>query len=76
MEKATKLKAHKNLESEPIKGNDPQPCSFISRDDSSLLHTTKSLGVVLGDNKQDIFNLLNLLRDLEKMEWLRVRVNF
>jgi hypothetical protein len=65
VEKATKLKAHKNLESMPDKGNEPQPCSFISRDDSSLLHTTKSLGVVLGDNKQDIFNSLKSLRDIE-----------
>jgi hypothetical protein len=65
VEKATKLKARKNLEFVPDKGNEPQPCSFISRDDSSLLHTTKSLGVVLGDNKQDIFNSLKSLRDIE-----------
>jgi hypothetical protein len=65
VDKATKLKAKKNLDSAPEKGKEPQPCSFISRDDSSLLNSAKSLGVVLGDNEQDILNSLKALRDIE-----------
>jgi hypothetical protein len=65
VDKATKLKAKKNLDSAPGKGKEPQPCSFISRDDSSLLNSAKSLGVVLGDNEQDILNCLKALRDIE-----------
>jgi hypothetical protein len=65
VDKATKLKAKKNLDSAPGKGKEPQHCSFISRDDSSLLNSAKSLGVVLGDNEQDILNSLNFLRDIE-----------
>jgi len=65
VERASNLKARKNLDTEPDKGKQPQPCSFISRDDSSLLNISKSLGVVLGDNDQDILNSLKSLRDVE-----------
>jgi len=64
-EKAAKLKAKKNLESATDKGKTQQPHSFISRDDSSLLSSTKSLGVVLGSNDHDIFNSLKSLKDIE-----------
>jgi hypothetical protein len=49
----------------PDKGKEPQPCSFISRDDSFLLYTTKYLGVILGDNEQAISASLKSLRDVE-----------
>ena len=66
MEKATKLKARKNLESKSDKGNNTQPCSFLSRDVSSLLRSTNSLGIILGDNEQDdVINSLNSLREVE-----------
>jgi hypothetical protein len=58
LEKATKLKARKNLDYAPDKGNELQSCSFISRNDSSLLDTAKSLGVVLGDNEQAVLDSL------------------
>jgi len=64
-EKVAKLKAKKNLESATEKGKTQQPHSFISRDDSSLLSSTKSLGVVLGSNDHDIFNSLKCLKDIE-----------
>jgi len=64
-EKEAKLKAKKNLESSTDKGKTQQPHSFISRDDSSLLSSTKSLGVVLGSNDHDIFNSLKSLKDIE-----------
>jgi hypothetical protein len=65
LEKATKLKARKNLDSAPDKGKEPQPCSFISCDDSFLLDTAKYLEVVLGDNEQAILDSLKSLRDVE-----------
>ena len=64
-EKATKLKAKKNLESALDKGKMQQPPSFISQDDSSLVNSTSSLGVVLGSNDHDIFNSLKCLKDIE-----------
>jgi len=64
-EKAAKLKAKKNLESALDKGKMQQPPSFISRDDSSLVNSTSSLGVVLGSNDHDIFNSLKCLKDIE-----------
>ena len=66
VDKATKLKAKRNMDTTPDKGKEPQPCSFISRDDSSLLNSATSIGVVLGDNEYEILNSLNSLRDLEK----------
>jgi len=64
-EKAAKLKAKKNLEFALDKGKMQQPPSFISRDDSSLVNSTSSLGVVLGSNDHDIFNSLKCLKDIE-----------
>jgi hypothetical protein len=49
-------KPNKNLSNSP---------SFISRDDSSLLNATQSIGVVLGNNEQDVFNSLKILKDQE-----------
>ena len=65
LEKATKLKARNNLDSAADKGKKPQPCSFISRDDSSLLDSTKSLGIVLGANEQAISDSIKFLREVE-----------
>jgi len=64
-EKAAKLKARKNLESALDKGKLQQPTSFTSRDVSSLLTSSKSIGVVLGNNEHDIFNSLKCLKDIE-----------
>jgi hypothetical protein len=65
LEKASKLKARKNLDTSSDKGKETQPISFISRDDSTLLAATKSLGGVLGVNEQAVSNSLQSLRDLE-----------
>jgi hypothetical protein len=64
-EKAARLKAKKNLESTLDKGKFQQPISFITRDDSSLINATKSLGVVLGNNDHNVFNALKSLKDQE-----------
>jgi hypothetical protein len=64
-EKAAKLKARKNLETQLEKGNLQHSLSFISRDDSSILNSSLSLGVVLGNNDQDVFNSLKRLKDIE-----------
>jgi hypothetical protein len=65
LEKATKLKARKNLDSASSKGKGTIPSSFHLLDDSILLARTKSLGIVLGDNEQDLSLSLSSLRDLE-----------
>lgn len=65
LKKAAKLKARQNLEIASVKGNDPQSSSFIFRDDTYLLNSTKSLGVLLGDNDHDIYNSLKSLREME-----------
>jgi hypothetical protein len=65
LEKTTKLKARKNLDSSSSKGNKPQTSSFNTFDDPTLLATASSLGLVLGSNEQEVSNFLNSLRDLE-----------
>jgi hypothetical protein len=65
LEKATKLKVHKNLDPSPGKGKGTQTNSFHTLDDSILLATTNSLGVILGDNEQAVSHSLKSLRDLE-----------
>jgi hypothetical protein len=67
MEKATKLKARKNLDSSSGKGNKSQTSSFNTLDDSALLAATSSLGVVLGANEQEVSLSLNSLRDLAEI---------
>jgi hypothetical protein len=67
LEKATKLKASKNLDSAPGKGKGTIPSSFHTLDDSILLARTKSLGIILGDNEQAMSLSLNSLRDLEAL---------
>jgi hypothetical protein len=64
LEKATKLKARKNLDSSSSKGNKPQTSSFNTFDDPTLLAAASSLGLVLGSNEQEVSNSLNSLRDL------------
>jgi hypothetical protein len=63
-EKATKLKAKKNLESVIDKGKTQQP-PFITRGDSSLLDSTKSIGVVLSSTEHDVLKSIKCLKDLE-----------
>jgi hypothetical protein len=65
LEKATKLKAHKNLDSSSSRGNKLQTSSFNTFDDPTLLAAASSLGLVLGSNEQEVSNFLNSLRDLE-----------
>ena len=64
-EKAARLKAQQNLETQTKKGNLQQPLSFNSRDDSSILNAAMSLGVVLGNNEQSVLNSLKRLKDIE-----------
>ena len=71
-EKAAKLKAKKNLDSSIGKGNTQQTLSFVSRDDSSILCSSSSLGVVLGSNDQDVLSSLKRLKDLEHKRMLEV----
>jgi hypothetical protein len=65
LEKATKLKARKNLESSSIKGKETRPLSFDVIDDSILLASTSALGISLGSNEQDVSLSLKSLKDLE-----------
>ena len=65
IEKATKLKAKKNLDMVIDKGKTQQPPSFVSHDNTSFINSSKSLGVVLGCNDYEILNSINLLKDVE-----------
>jgi hypothetical protein len=73
LEKATKLKARKNLESSSIKGKETRPLSFDAIDDSILLASTSALGISLGSNEQEVSLSLKSLKDLES---LRLSENF
>ena len=64
LEKATKLKARRNMNSSSIKGKE-QPLSFDVFDDSSLLAYTSTLGISLGANEQEVTLSLQHLRDIE-----------
>ena len=64
LEKATKLKARRNMDSSSIKGKE-QPLSFDVFDDSSLLAYTSTLGISLGANEQEVTLSLQHLRDIE-----------
>ena len=65
LEKATKLKARKNLDDASLKGKETLPRSFDSLDDSTLLATTSLLGVSFGNCDQEITFSLKSLKDLE-----------
>jgi len=65
LEKASKLKARKNLDTPLDKGKEPKTFSFNALDDSSFLATTNSLGVRLGNNEQEIALSIKLFKDLE-----------
>ena len=62
VQKAAKLKARQNLEFASDKGKNVQLSSFIFQDDTYLLNSTKSLGILLGNNDLEINNSLELLR--------------
>jgi len=64
LEKATKLKARRNMDSSSIKGKE-LPLSFDVFDDSSLLASTSTLGISLGANEQEATLSMQLLRDIE-----------
>jgi hypothetical protein len=66
LEKAAKLKARQNLEHTSGKGKDPQNISFVFRDDTFLFNSSKSLGILLGDNEFDMHNSLENLRQIER----------
>jgi hypothetical protein len=65
MEKATKLKARKNLDSTAAKGNKPLPSSFHNLDDSVILATTDSLGINLGDDVSSVLDSVHSLKQIE-----------
>jgi hypothetical protein len=65
LEKATKLKARKNLDASSVKGNETLPHSFDILNDSMLLPTTSLLGISLGSNEQEVSLSLKSLRDIE-----------
>jgi hypothetical protein len=73
LEKATKLKACKNLDTASLKGKETQLCSFDTLDDSILLAATSSLGISFGINEHEISNSLKALKDLESV---RLAENF
>jgi len=66
LEKATKLKARRNLDSSSAKGKESQPMSFNILDDFDLLARTNSFGVILGNNEQEVLCSINNLRTLER----------
>jgi len=65
VEKAAKLKARQNLEFASDKGKNVQPNSFIFQYDTCLFNSTKSFGILLGNNDLEINNSLELLRSTE-----------
>ena len=65
LEKASKLKAHKNLDSSPGEGNKTLPNSFHTVDDSILQYSINSLGITLGTSQKEVLSSLNSLRELE-----------
>jgi hypothetical protein len=73
LEKATQLKACKNLDTASLKGKETQLCSFDTLDDSILLAATSSLGISFGINEHEISNSLKALKDLESV---RLAENF
>jgi hypothetical protein len=65
MEKATKLKARKNLDDTTNKGNSSQNLSFNKLVDSDIIARTSSLGVVLGKTEDAALSTVNSLREIE-----------
>jgi hypothetical protein len=65
LEKASKLKARKNLDSSPGEGNGIFPNSFHTVDDYILQSSINSLGIALGSSEKEVSLSLNSLRDLE-----------
>jgi hypothetical protein len=65
MEKATKLKARKNLDDTTNKGNSSQNLSFNKLVDSDIIARTSSLGVVLGKTEDAVLSTVNSLREIE-----------
>jgi len=65
LEKASKLKAQKNLENSSLKGKEIQTQSFDSFDDSIMLQSASILGVSFGSNAQEISESIKNLKDLE-----------
>jgi hypothetical protein len=70
VEKAVELKARQNLESMNEKDIISQPPSFISCDDNFLFNSTKSLGVLLGENEVEVNKSIVCLKDIEKQRLL------
>lgn len=65
LERATQLKARRNLDSSSGKGKGSQPLSYNILDDSDFLSRANSLGVFLGNNEQEVSYSINAFRDLE-----------
>lgn len=54
LDKATKLKAHKNLDPPKDKGNQQASCSFNTFDNCNLFNKISSVGVLLGSSSERI----------------------
>jgi hypothetical protein len=67
LEKATKLKARKNLDASSFKGKETQSLSFDVLDDSVLLASSSSLGISLGTNEQEVSFSLKSLKEIESL---------
>jgi hypothetical protein len=65
LEKAKAAKARKNLDHSPPKGNDTQPFSFNSFDNSLLLQSASALGVSFGSNEREVSSSLQKFKDIE-----------
>ena len=65
MEKATKLKARKNLDDATNKCNSSQNLSFNKLVDSDIIARTSSLGVVLGKTEDAVLSTVKSLREIE-----------
>ena len=65
LEKASKLKACKNLDSSPGEGNRFFTNSFHTVDDSILQSSINSLGIAIGSSEKEVSLSLTSLRDIE-----------
>jgi hypothetical protein len=66
LEKATMLKAKKNLDGTPNKGNPLSVSSFINVENSVLASKVASLGVSLGSSGEQVNKALVRLKSVEK----------
>jgi len=73
LEKATAMKARRNLDTTSFKGKETQPLSFNSFDNSLLLQSTSLIGA-LGSNDLEVSASLKKLKDLEESRLAKKKV--